>query len=57
MDHRIDLIDPIEPPPHPQLHRMSKNELITIKCTISDYMTEVGPDQIVAHKGTRFYDP
>ena len=38
VDHRIDLIDPTVPPPHPQLYRMSENELLAVKRTISDYI-------------------
>ena len=38
VDHRIDLIDPMAPPPPPQLYRMSEDELLAVKYTISDYI-------------------
>ena len=38
VDHRIDLIDPTAPPPYPWLYRISEDELLAVKCTISDYI-------------------
>ena len=38
VDHRISLIDPIAPPPRPQLCRMLEDELLAVKNTISDYI-------------------
>ena len=38
VDHRIDLLDPTAPPPRPRLYRMSEDELLAVKCTISDYI-------------------
>ena len=38
VDHRIDLIDPMAPPPCPWLYRMSEDELLAVKCTISGYI-------------------
>ena len=38
VDHRIDLIDPMAPPPCPRLYRMSEDELLAVKHTISDYI-------------------
>ena len=38
MDHRIDLIDPTAPPPCPRLYRILEDELLALKCTISDYI-------------------
>ena len=35
VDHRIDLIDPMEPPPCLRLYRMPEDELLAVKC-ISD---------------------
>ena len=40
VDHRIDLIDPMAPPPHPRLYRMSEDELLAVKHTISDYINK-----------------
>ena len=37
-DHRIDLISPMVQPPDPQMYGISEDELVVIKCTISDYM-------------------
>ena len=42
VDHMINLIDPITPQPYLQLYKISKDELISIKHTISDYMAKVG---------------
>ena len=38
VDHRIDLIDPTAPPPRPWLYGIPEDELLAIKCTISDYI-------------------
>ena len=38
VDHRIDLTDPMAPPPRPWLYRMSEDELLALKHTISDYI-------------------
>ena len=38
VDHRIDLLDPKAPPPCPRLYRMSEDELLAVKCTISNYV-------------------
>ena len=38
VDHRIDLIDPTAPPPCPRLYRISEDELLAVKYTISDYL-------------------
>ena len=38
VDHRIDLLDPTTPPPHPRLYRMSEDKLLAVKHTISDYI-------------------
>ena len=36
--HKIDLIDPMAPSLHPELYQMLKDKLISVKCTISDYL-------------------
>ena len=36
VDHRIDLTDPTAPPPCPLLYRISEDELLAVKHTISD---------------------
>ena len=38
VDHRIDLLDPMAPLPHPWLYRISEDELLAVKHTISDYI-------------------
>ena len=38
VDHRIDLLDPMAPPPRPWLYRMSEDELFAVKHTISDFI-------------------
>ena len=40
VDHRIDFIDPTAPPPHPRLYRISEDELLAVKRTISDYIDQ-----------------
>ena len=37
VDHRMDLIDPAAPPPYPWLYRISEDELLAVKHTISDF--------------------
>ena len=37
MHHRINLIDPMAPPPCLWLYKMSQDELILVKYTINDY--------------------
>ena len=38
VDHRINLLNPTAPPPCPRLYKISEDELLAVKCTISDYI-------------------